>query len=287
MVFLTAIASISGNLNKNSFLHFLLILLTGTHFSAKAQGHWSLHWSRPASGIDQVSTDPYFNFYYSDVQGNIFRFDSTGTSTGTFSSKRKGVVTLLDATRNVNVFAFYAASQEYRLLNRFLTETSTASIKNTGTGYARIVSPSNDNNLWIIDDNDLSLKKFNLQFNKNEVNTPLPLVIPSTGKDLDIVYLREFENNLYISDRNNGIWVFDNLGNYKTKIPAYHNTHFSFLENRIYFLENDQLVFVDLRTRSRTEYKLPENLKISRILISETKAFLSGADQFHFYTFTP
>ena len=34
----------------------------------------------------------------------------------------------------------------------------------------------------------------------------------------EVIYLKEYQNLLYLVDKNSGIWVFDNLGNFKKKL---------------------------------------------------------------------
>lgn len=254
----------------NKFLVFIGILLS-TSVSGQKDPAWqpALSFSTPI--IKEVSSDPYNFIYIADEKGDIHKFDSLGHLVLMFSPRQNSEVTLLDAWRNVNVFLFYRNFQQYRILNRFLNEIVSEEFDSEGIGYVRLATLSADNNLWILDDNDYSLKKINLQFNSIVIKNDLELVIPPS--DYEYVYIREYNNNLYIADKNSGILVFDNIGNYKTRINAKNVEFFAFAGDEIYYLNNNKLTFLNLRTGRYRLFPLPASIHPAFVLINASKAY--------------
>ncbi|MBC7451782.1 MAG: hypothetical protein H7259_09865, partial [Cytophagales bacterium] len=56
----------------------------------------------------------------SDDAGNFYKIDSLGKQTAYASPPRRGLITVLEAFRNVNIFVFYREYQVYYYYDRFL-----------------------------------------------------------------------------------------------------------------------------------------------------------------------
>jgi len=225
-----------------------------------------------SSNIHTVSLDRYGLFYTSDETGNIFKYDSLGNLLFTYSPQKKADVTLLEAWRNVNIFVFYRSFQEFILLDRFLSPSPTSRLERAHIGFARLATYSYDNNLWIIDESDFSLKKYNLAQGGIELNTPLDLLLDY--KIYDMNYIKEYQNLVYINDKNSGILVFDNMGNYKNKIPIKGLSILGFYNDEIYYQEGDFIKFVNVYTYAERSEKLPESGDFKFILYTSSRLYL-------------
>src|SRR5690606_16619173 len=83
-----------------------------------------------------------------------------------------------------------------------------------------------------------------------QIMTPLSNII---NRDFIGRNLKEYQNFVFLSDENSGIYVFDNLGNYIKLLPFTSATFFNFHKSELYYLDNSQIVFYDLySTDSRT-----------------------------------
>lgn len=223
-------------------------------------------------GIDKVSIDPYASIYISDVQGNIKRYDSLGNFQLTFSPVKKGDVTLLEGWRYVNTFVYYRNFQQYTILDRFLNQTSNIDIDHNVIGFARLVTFSIDNNIWIVDDEDFSLVKYNTFFNKVDLKTNLDLLLdPET---YDLTFMREYQNLLFICDRNSGILIFDNLGNYKSKLPVKSIDYFGFYKDEIYFIKEGNIHLYNIYTSKERILTVPETISYKYALLSDSRTYL-------------
>lgn len=233
--------------SKKSFL----IFFAAFNFSAKAQESISLTFEP-----DQVSIDRYNNLYLSDRSGNIYKYDSTGHLLNTFSPKRRGRVGLLEAWNTVTVAAFYPELQDYILLDRFLSRTPDIKIDAKNVGFIRLAAPSTDGNMWLIDDSDFSIKKVNIASGDIMLKTPLDLLLEAGAYDLS--FIREYNNMLFVNDRNSGILVFDNMGNYKKKLPFKNVEQFGFYKEILYFRKDSVILhFFNLYDFSEKDVELP------------------------------
>jgi hypothetical protein len=281
-------------LNKKlhiAFLFFtalaLLPLLSSFYFK---KTEWKLVATIKTQPIQKVSIDTYSNFFIADDKGNVYKFDSLGKQQLQFSPLKKGDISLLEAWRTVNVFIFYRDLQEYIILDRFLTTSqqnfSFRQFNNNDDkriGYARIANLALDNNLWVFDDEDFSLKKYNTSLNKVTLHTPLDLILDPSFYDL--TYMREYQNLLFINDKNSGILIFDNLGNYKTKLPYKNLSYFNFVGNSIYFISENNLVTIDIYTSRQESIPMPEGKKFNYVLVGENKTYFFSKEEIEIYNF--
>jgi len=216
--------------------------------------------------------DRYNNIFYADENGSIYCYDTNAVKLYEYSPQRLARVWNLEAWKSVKIFAFYRELQEYTLFNRFLTPTAEQyKIANENIiGYARIATLSFDESIWLFDEQDFSLKKFNIDQQQTIINTPLSLILES--KEYNINFMREYENLLFVNDANSGVFVFDNLGNYKKKIDYTGLNYFGFLNDEMYFIKNTELYFFHLYNFSERKISLPAvNEKILFVLYNSKR----------------
>ena len=194
--------------------------------------------------VSSISIDQDGNVYTVSKRGTLTKWDLTGSPLLTFSPSKLGSVTLLEAWQGLRPFLFYRDFQEFILLDRFLTPASNYDFPSMDIGYVQLATLGIDNNLWVIDINDFSLKKIDLLFKAIISNTSLEFLLkPDLHK---INFMREYQNLLFINDETTGIMVFDNLGNYLRSIEVSGLTQLGFFRNEVYFLKNQKLNFIDI-----------------------------------------
>ncbi len=203
-----------------------------------------------------VSADKYGNFYIADQQGNLHQYDSTGKLLLSFSPEKVGSISLLEARQTVRIFAFYRDFQQIIWLDRFLKKIESYDLENENVGFVRLAAPSPDNRLWILNDSDFSLLKFDPRTHQTLFKISLQWVLPPA--DYDFVYLTEYQNLLFLQDRSGKLLVFDNLGNYRQvfDLPA-ETSWISFWKNSFYYLEKNTLKSTDFYTSQTQTYFLP------------------------------
>jgi WD40 repeat protein len=220
----------------------------------------------------KVSADRYFNIYVVDNKENIQKYDPQGNFLLTFSPSKQGEISLLESWNSIRIFAFYRDFQEFVLLDRFLVPQPNYKIDQNVIGFARMATISADNQLWVIDDEDFSLKKYDLDQQKVSINTPLELVLKA--KDYHINFMREYQNLLFVNDKNSGILVFDNMGNYKKKIALSDVSHFSFINDELYYLKDNKIMFFNVYTFAERSISLPIGYNITNVIVSPEFTYL-------------
>jgi len=237
--------------------------------------------SIPTKPIDKVSIDRQGNIYVCNREGLIFKYSSEGEELVNYSPIKTGQITQIEAWQGLRVIAFYADFQEFVIMDRFLRATDPYPLNINEIGFGRTGTLSNDDNVWIVDDSDYSLKKIDVQrrtlFQDNNFSFLLQ------GQDTEINFIREYQNLLYLNDINSGILVFDNLGNYLSKIPIPGLDYFSFWENELYYLDGRSIRFYHLYTGATRKIILPGDEKYVFALLSKDKLFLFGNNYFKIF----
>jgi DNA-binding beta-propeller fold protein YncE len=208
----------------------------------------------PVNNIVYATVDHKKNIYVADEGGNVVVYDSTAKKLNTYSPEKLGVITSMVATQSLQLFLFYQDFQEYVILDRFLNERVRHSISLEEISYIKVATLASDNNIWIFDEGDMSIKKYNPKINKIITQTSLDL---SLGAKFDkVVHLQEHNNFLYLVDKTSGIWVFDNLGNLKKRLSYPNLYNFSFVDKYLYWLDPQGMNQINLYDNQKRKISL-------------------------------
>ena len=110
--------------------------------------------------------------------------------------------------------------------------------------FAKSVSLAADNRIWLFDNTDFSLKKYDPILQTNILITSLDLLLDPV--DFDINFIREYQNLLFVNDKNKGILLFDNLGNYKKTLEYPGLDFIGVYQDEIYFLQKGRIYFYNV-----------------------------------------
>lgn len=237
--------------------------------------------SIPTNPIDKVSIDRQGNVYLCDENGLIFKYSPEGEMLVNYSPIKTGRITQIEAWQGLRVIVYYADFQEFVLMDRFLRATEPYPLNLNEIGFGRTGTLSNDDNVWIVDDSDYSLKKIDVErralFQTNNFSFLLQ------DQDTDLNFIREYKNLLYLNDFNSGILVFDNLGNYLNKIPIPGLEYFNFWENELYYLDSGSIKFHDLYTGATRETKFQGDEQFKFVLLTKERIYLIGNEYFKIF----
>ncbi|WP_299825402.1 hypothetical protein [uncultured Pontibacter sp.] len=227
-----------------------------------------------------ISKDRNGNLYFLAANRSLLRIDSLGKPLGNFSPPTRGRIASIDAWNPMKILLFYEDRQELLLLDRFLRPVANTTLQDQNyTGTAKAAALAADDNFWLFDETNLTLSKLDLQLRKITIDTPLNLILDK--ERFNVRQLREYQNMVYLLDAN-GIFVFDNLGNYKKKLPFAGVNFIDFLNNELYFVQNGTLHFVNLYTSETRTLQLPSNYVTA--LASDARLYLFAVKQLDIYT---
>ncbi|WP_291788087.1 hypothetical protein [Cecembia sp.] len=208
--------------------------------------------------LSQLSVDNQGFIFIADTEGNIYQYDQRGKEINNFSPNRQAAISHLEAAWTVNIFTFSADLQEYRILDRFINPVSENRIPLEHFNVVKIATLGNNNIIWAFDETDLSLKQWDYRRNRIFQNQPLNLIFNKSS--FEIRDMREYQNLLFLSIEDEGIYILDNQGNFIKNIPKEITQRLSFLESNLIFNELGKLKLLNYQSGQENVFSLPDEL---------------------------
>lgn len=218
-----------------------------------------------------ASLDRRGNLYVTDAQNNLHQYSPDGQPLNTYSPTLPGHTMQVEAWNTAKVLMFYDDRQQIMLLDRFLAPISELALPDYLDGQARVATLAPDDRYWLLNESDLTLRQLDATQKRFTITTPLDLLIGRTRPDFR--FLREYQNNLYLVDYNGGVYVFDNLGNYRKKLPFRGLSVVGFRGDELYYLAADGLHFFHLYNLTERLVALPTT-GAAQVLVGEQYAYL-------------
>jgi len=212
--------------------------------------------------------------YLADRDNNLRQLGRDGQPLNTYSPTQPGHVAVIEAWNQNSLLAFYDDRQQVLLLDRFLAPLAEIRLADYFDGTVRTATLAPDGQLWLLDESALTLREFDPQALRVVQSTPLDLIIGRSRPDFR--FLRQYQNNLYLVDHTSGIFVFDNLGNYRKKLPFASLDFIAFRGDELAYLAGGQLHFFHLYNLTERTQPLPAGLDattIRQVLFDEQLAY--------------
>ena len=229
----------------------------------------------------EVSLDRVGNIYYAAFNGDIIKYDPFLKTELTFSPSNPNTTTILEAWQGLRVFSFHKDLQQFRLINRNLSLHEDYSFPQEIVSFVEIATPSYDNNIWLFDQVDFSLKKYDITTNRLWSTTPLNQIL--NPNNYEILFCKEYQNRLFISTRGRGILIFDNFGNYIKTFDYKGITFFNFWKDIMYFLVDNKLIKIDLYDENNISLVIPNHADWLFALLFEDRVYLFSKNQINLY----
>lgn len=264
---------------KIKFIIFLVFI--SSFIQAQNDSIWQVKSKIDIDRPLNISFDKKNQVYFSDKKGNIHQYSLEGEHLRSFAPQKLAEISILEAWQSIKIIAFYQNFQEFVILDRFFNPTSRQGFDFDLVEFAQVATLAFDDNIWLFDSGNFSLKKYNPITNQILVNTSLDLIL--NPRDYNINFIREYQNTLFLNDKNSGILVFDNLGNYKKLIPYPNLDYFAVWKDEIYFLQNNQLIFFHLYSFEQRILNLPQSEKWDFVLFFSEKLVLFSETQMCFF----
>jgi len=235
-------------------LVFIFSVFSFNTFSVDAQD-LKLLVSKAISGVDDLITDQQGNAYLSRLNGDVFKVNSTGQTTLTYSPIKNGKVKQVDVWSSFKIVVFYDSFQEVTVLNRFLSETGRYNFESYQIGFVSNIAMNFQQNLWVVDESDFTLKLLDLQNEQVLIEQPFFQFLEVDNHTL--IFMKEYQGRLYVVDNNYGILVFDNQGNLVEKIVRKGIHSLGFQNDKMYCYFEDKMVERELYKPIEREIQFP------------------------------
>jgi len=239
-----------------SFLIILsIVLLSQCSFAQKPTSDSFVLVKTYTGNIADVVMDNLDNLYIISPTGQIKKLNGAGDSVGVYNqTKNYGKLYTIDVSNPLKLLLFYKDFSTVVILDRFLANQSSIDLKKYSVLNPSAIGNSYDNNIWVYDDFDSKLKKIDEQGNKLLETADFRTVFNQSISPQKI-----FSDNglVYLADTTNGVFVFDNYGSFKKKIPVKNWQTLTIANNNIVSTNNELISVFNSSTQLQTQRKIP------------------------------
>ena len=249
-----------------------------------AAGTWQLTKVLTLPNPGAASLDRRGTLYLADQDNNLRQLTRDGQPLNTYSPAQPGHIAVIEAWNQNSLLVFYDDRQQVLLLDRFLAPLSEIRLADYIDGTVRTATLAPDGLLWLLDESALTLREFDPQALRVVQSTPLDLIIGHSRPDFR--FLRQYQNNVYLVDHTSGIFVFDNLGNYRKKLLITGLDFITFRGDELVYLAQGQLHFFHLYNLTERTQALPPDLDattVRQVLLSDQSAYFLTAQGLRIY----
>lgn len=196
--------------------------------------------------IANVALDNLDNLYVVSSTGQVKKFNNRGDSMAVFNGVRAyGKLHSIEVTNPLKPLLFYRDFSTVVVLDRLLSNRSSLDLRRYNVLQPSAIALSYDNNIWVFDQFDNKLKKLDEGGNLLLQTTDFRQLFNQTISPQKII---DANGLLYLADSTQGIFVFDNYGTFKRKIPLQNWQNFDVWEGRMIGLRTDGVVLYNATT---------------------------------------
>jgi len=186
--------------------------------------------------IDSFEIDVLGNLYFVN-DAELQKYDYKSNKLGVFSNLMYGKITSIDVSDAMNILVYYQNSNKIVMLdNKLSIKNSPIDLSDLGYSETSVACLSYNNSFWIYDAIGHELLRFNLLLENTDRSGDLKSI---TSYNLNPIQIIERDNNLYLRDKENGIFVFDRYGGYLKRLPFLELDDFYIRSNSWQMLKND------------------------------------------------
>lgn len=215
--------------------------------------------------ITGASVDRPGDLYIQFADGTIRKYDGNGKLLQ--EVKPKVPLTVFEPRDGSRAFSYERPGQWYSFA--WFGSFNQVKIADEFAIEPWLVCSSGDTNLWVVDAADLSIKKINT--GKGSIDVEVLLSRDVHKRKEDLVSIREYQNFLFIHNKNTGIEIYNALGRQVRVIPGKDILYFNFLGEELYYLQKGKLFFFDLFDSSTREIVLEKEVKL--LLLTDQHTF--------------
>jgi hypothetical protein len=218
-------------MNKDRYISLFYLAILLLTFSCK-----TLKTEQKSPEITSVISQDKLGNIYQISEMKIVKYSDKLDTLRTNSIFSSGTITSLDTRNPMQLMLFYKQQQEIILLDNTLSETN--KIKLNFFEWIDLACMSNrDNAFWLYSITTQSL----IKTDKNgKVTNRFNNIGQLVKRDINPTQLLEYNNQVYLFDPNQGLFVFDLFGNYVKRIQLENAEIVKFYKEKVFFrVKND------------------------------------------------
>ena len=212
--------------------------------------------------------------------GEVQKIDKTGKRIGTH--KFQAPPTLLDPLDGVQSFYYSRSDKRYGNLSYDFSNISENTLDPAFAIQPWLVCPAL-RELWILDSADFSIKKTA----QNSLIIFLETALQHLPKKklTDYTYMREYQNYVFLLDKQAGVHVFSPLGKFVKTMGEPNLSYFSFLGEELYYVSGKDIVIIDLYTNEKRT--IPAAADSRFVLFIDDRSYSVGLRSLSISAFKP
>lgn len=208
-------------------------------FTSRAQDWQLVHTIDLKKTIASFSLDGEGKIYLGTAQGDLYRYLVSGVEDIHFSDIANSPVTTVEAWNRMKIFLFFRDIQKVSLLDRFTTTPANYELHSFQSDLAWLTAPGQDNSIWVLSSTYNELRKYNIQTKELILATPLSISLKNAR------HLQTYQNLVIISDEAEGLYLFDQYGNYLDSLKLAGIRHFYLQKGKLTALVKDEIISLD------------------------------------------
>lgn len=229
--------------------------------------------------VDEISVDRLGGFYTANDCG-IEQYSAEGKLQNKYLPKGCNTIDLFEAWPLMRLYAYQKSEQQFVVLDHQLELVDFSKIDDAFAVEPQLAAPaSNLHSYWILDI-DNSIKKIDLRSSTVSLESDDLKATKGT-----FTHMREYQNLLFLLDKQSGIFVINKLGKLVYKIDAPDIVYFSFSGEDLYYLKGNQLHFYDIFTKDSYQIEVPAGNKFA--VATDERLILIKDGQATMYEFAP
>ena len=236
-------------MNKDRYISLFYLAILLLTFSCK-----TLKTEQKSPEITSVISQDKLGNIYQISEMKIVKYSDKLDTLRTNSIFSSGTITSLDTRNPMQLMLFYKQQQEIILLDNTLSETN--KIKLNFFEWIDLACMSNrDNAFWLYSITTQSL----IKTDKNgKVTNRFNNIGQLVKRDINPTQLLEYNNQVYLFDPNQGLFVFDLFGNYVKRIQLENAEIVKFYKEKVFLrVKNDifsyNLIIFDKKLELKSE----------------------------------
>ncbi|GAC1590990.1 MAG: hypothetical protein NVS3B19_11800 [Ginsengibacter sp.] len=206
-----------------------------------------------------------------DQENQLKKLDSNGDSVGVFNEVSKyGKLESVIADNPWRVLLFYHNYSTIVLLDKYLNTTSSLNLRKLNLLPSK-TAIAYDNNIWIFDQQDYTLKKIDESGKILQQSTDLRLILSGNFSIQKMIDRNSF---VFLYDPQLGLYQFDHYGTLKNKFAFLFWKDFEIVGDNILGFDDNYFYISKLRSVNFFKYPLPQQLKgFSSVVVTNNKYY--------------
>jgi hypothetical protein len=226
------------------------------------------------SNVRSAHVDRPGDLYIVQEDDSLTKFDIDGKLVQKSSLKS---VTNFDPRDGSRIFCYYKSSQRFAFFAGM--EGTVHTIPQEFAIEPVLACSSGDNQAWVLDRADWSLKRIDPW--KVKVIADAPIDQKQFNGAPEFLFMREYQNFLFLIEKNSGVLIFNSLGHQIKKITESGISTLNFLGEELYYKKGAKLIFYDLFDASSRDLPIDASCKFA--LVTDVRKFIIYNDRIEIF----